>query len=204
MLYLIDLDRTIFDTNTFSRDLLTSLVTHFRIDPKEFRRQMPQYILPTEVGYDFFAHAQAVTGHDIATITQLVTPHLTRTDYAYPDIAPWLEQHQADTIIVVTVGTPAYQGLKFRYCPAISSLQKVVVGENKGKLIRQARTGKPSPFNLPTTDPFTVIDDNPCTFVELGILPELNGVYVSRNGEKYSNQTVPPLIRTITSFGDLL
>jgi hypothetical protein len=204
-LYLIDFDRTIFDTSAFSHELLASLVTQFDIDPADFRRQMPRYVLPQEVGYDFFAHATAITGQDAATITRLLTPHLSRADYAYPDVAGWVERHHQDTIAIITVGTPAYQELKFQYTPVITPLRKYVVGENKGKLIHDVLTGAPSALdlNLSRYDHVTVIDDNPVTFTHLDPPSGITGIYLSRPGEKYAGQSVPPHIRTITSLGDL-
>jgi hypothetical protein len=206
-LYIVDLDRTLFETKVFARDLLTSLVTHFAIDPHTFRDQIPQYTLPNEVGYDFFAHATTVTGQTADSILRAVEPHLSRHDYAYSDVAGWVARHSANTIVIVTVGTPAYQGLKLKYAPSIKYLPHFITPDNKGKLIRTILDTGSSPnlnLDLDPYDRITVIDDNPDTFANLGQHPRIDGIYVSRPGEKYAGQPVPSYLRTITTLEELL
>jgi hypothetical protein len=204
-LYIIDLDRTSFNTTVFVHDLINLLEHTFKLDGHRFKASIKQFTLPGEIGYDFYAHVQAVVGESPQAVNQLVAQRLQGRDYTYPDVAPWLANRtHGDTVVVMTVGETNYQKLKLHYAPPLRRLQALIVRENKGRVLRTALEGDdPLGLDLASYDRVTIVDDNPLTFSELVAVPHIRPIYMSRPGEKFSGQPVMGHVATVSSFRGL-
>lgn len=205
-LYILDLDRTLFNTAHFAGDIIDTVVSQFGLDADQFQDSRINYTQPNEMGYDFFKHATTAANQPVEAVMEALAKHLGRTDYTYDDVAPWLASLQDSNAQIVTVGQPNYQTLKLSYAPALKPYSLQIVGQNKGLLLRNTLTnsGDSQLKLVEEADTIVVIDDNPRTFFELGEQPNVKPFYVSRSGEKYANQPVPAHVTTITSLTDLL
>jgi hypothetical protein len=209
-LYLVDLDRTLFSTSEFAYDLFRVVEQEFGLDAAQFEANIPHYTLPAEIGYDFFDHIKAVTGQSANAVTRRIAHKLPRPDYAYPDVMPWLEHRRTagDIVIIVTVGQTGYQELKISYAPCLKGLPRLIVGQDKGLLLRHTLEGATDPTDRLDIDPtqyrsITFIDDNPQTFYELGPHPDIKAIFMDRSGEKYSGQPTPPHAKKTASLEEL-
>jgi FMN phosphatase YigB (HAD superfamily) len=204
-LFILDLDRTIFDTSRFFEDIKAALHRTHRLDINEFTNTYNAFIEP-QVGYDPHGHHGKLLGLTPDQLDEVIKQELDDRDYAFPDAAAWLEQHHEDDVVVITMGRPRYQELKFHHCAPVRDLPKIVVATNKGLVIRRHIEGRAGEYDLSfldTHDHITLIDDSVDTFTALGQAARITGIRIARPGQKWADLPTPPGIRHITSFGEL-
>ena len=206
MLYLVDFDLTLFNTYQFFNDIKQLLAQTHQVSTDEFDRSYGQFVFPEAGGYDLHAHGQHLLGISADALDDLITARLDK-DYLYQDASAWLSRRAADRVVVITLGAPKWQALKFHHAPAVRSLHKVVVATEKGPIIRRHLNEGAGEYNLDFLndpyEPITLIDDRPDTFTDLGDIDRITGIRIARPGTKYAGQPTPPGVRHITSFGDL-
>jgi hypothetical protein len=209
-LYLLDFDRTLFDTHRFFEDTKAALARTHRLDLDEFTATWQAYIEPSSGGYDLHRHHQDLLGLTPDELDQVITEELGHTNYLFEDAKQWLSRHtQApdEELIIITMGRPRYQKLKFTHAQDVSPLRKLVVQTNKGAIIRRHLNEGAGEYGLDFLDAhydsITLIDDSAETFTALGETDRISGIRIARPGEKYSDIPTPPHVRHITSFGDL-
>jgi FMN phosphatase YigB (HAD superfamily) len=209
-LYILDLDRTLFDTHRFFRDIMHTLQRTHSLDMAQFDATYRAFIEPASGGYDPHAHHEHLLGITAHELDELITQELGDTSYLFPDADEWLKRHIKNPdidLVVVTMGRPRYQELKFHHAPTIKPLRKVVVRTNKGEVFRHHLENGASQYGLDFLDyPYeqiTLIDDAVGTFTALGNTPRITGIRIARPGEKYSDLPTPPHVREITNFGEL-
>ncbi len=203
-LYLLDLDRTIFDTSRFGRDLAAALTAGFGVTNEAYMALLPKYVDQKTRAHDFYAHAQAITGATPEAIDAAIERQLADNTYVYADLAPWLaarEPHQS--VAVVTVGYPSFQRLKFRYTPGTEDLPKIITAINKGVMLKNALTTNKTGHQLKFLDgvyrSISLADDKPDTFTALdGSV--IRGYHLARPHEQYAPQATPKGVKRITKL----
>jgi FMN phosphatase YigB (HAD superfamily) len=207
-LYILDLDRTIFDTHRFFAAVRNAIITEHQLDPGEFDRTMPSFTDP-ESGYDAHKHYTSLTNRGPDQLDELIQHKLHGQDFAYADATTWIKARnpRRDDVVILTTGIIRYQKLKFHHAPITRELHKVIVATNKGAIIRRHLHERVGEYNLDFLDqPYSdimLIDDSAGTFTALGPGTSIIGVRICRPGEKYSNHPTPPHVRHIVSFGEL-
>jgi len=209
-LYILDFDRTLFDTHRFFEDMKACLERTHKLDIGQFTATWQSYVEPGSGGYDPHRHHQALLGLSPDELDEVIQSELGNRDYTFPDATTWLEQHlhrDDEDLVVVTMGRPRYQALKFHHAPLVRPLHKVVVATNKGDIIRRHLSAGAGEYGLDFLDqpyaPMTLIDDSTDTFTALGPTDRITGIRIARPGEKYSNTPTPAHVRHITSFEEL-
>jgi hypothetical protein len=208
-LYLLDLDRTMFDTDRFCHDLITVLVDQYSIDHEAYVSELPRYLEADTGSYDFYAQAMAATGASKDELDAIITKNLSGHPYIYDDVAPWLAHHDQDQteIIVITVGHDWFQSLKLHHSPELKTLQQIITPTNKGEVVRQGlvatETGYQLPFATGHYRNITLVDDNPSTFVALGQLKPVMAYHLARPTERFALTPSPTGTHRITSLKEV-
>jgi hypothetical protein len=207
-LYLLDLDRTLFNTELFLRDMMALLARHRGIDPAVFRAAIPRY--RQDEFYDFYGQIAAMTGLSQADFDRLVGEYLGAEAYLYPDVAPWLRARPAgQTAAVITVGQEPFQQLKLRHARGLAGLSRTIIPTNKGAFIgRHLRSIGDGRYRLDFLPgeytALSLVDDNPASFLRLGQPTPITTYHMARAGETYTGQPTPPGTTRITSLTNLL
>ncbi|MDF2460977.1 MAG: hypothetical protein K0S68_380 [Candidatus Saccharibacteria bacterium] len=208
-LYLLDFDRTIFDNHRFINDVVDFLKNDRGLDIERFHATFDQFVDHDHGGYDPHAHHQELLGISPDELDRILRKGLGGRDYAFPDAAAWIKARdpERDHVVVITVGRPRYQAIKFHHTPVVKDLRKIVVRTNKGAVLRHHLTQGAGEYGLDFLDQhydsISLIDDSAETFTALGPTDRISGIRIARPGEKYSDIPTPPFVRHITSFGDL-
>jgi hypothetical protein len=198
-LYILDLDRTLFDTGRFFNDVLAALKRTHNLDLEQSRATMAEFIDPENGGYDPHSHHERLLGITADELDHIVTHELGRKDYMFTDATAWLtakRREEGTDFVILTVGRPRYQKLKLEHAPAAQDLPMVVLPSAKATYIKEhyLNTGAKE---------VTFIDDSADVFQGLTQAGSLMLVRIARPGEKYSDQPCPPDIRQISNFGEL-
>jgi hypothetical protein len=197
-LYIVDLDRTVFDTKRFFNYIVATLNRTHSLDREKFQSSMADYVDPESGGYDPHAHHEELLGLSADDLDGVIKHELAQHDYVFPDAADWLTLKRSDPankIVILTVGRARYQQLKLDHAPAAAGLPIVVIPGDKGGVIKQRFLGHDADI--------TLIDDAAQVFEELAGTPGINLIRIARPGEKYSDIPCPPEVRQITNFGEL-
>jgi hypothetical protein len=206
-LTILDLDRTLFDSGRFLTDLLGLLAIHYQVNAEAFRAGISGY----RAGdwYDFHRHVAAVTGLDTQAVATLAAQGLAGRSYLYADVTPWLSAAGAagEKLLIMTVGTQAFQSLKFNHAPELAGVPHWIVKRNKGQIIAERLAPAPGGWRLNGRageyDTLRLVDDNPTTHAALGSHPAITAYHLARPGEPYSDLPTPPGARRITTLLDL-
>ena len=206
-LYLIDFDRTLFDTASFQVDLFRALTQGNSESEATFVKTIPDYSNPDTGFYDFFEHASSHTGLNREQILARVEKHLAH-DYTFPDAPACLNNHVNDQIVIVTVGGKGYQELKFRHSPSLKHMPRHVISGNKGRLLTKElaiQTRPPYSISLApgSFDEIILVDDVPVHLEHMPVLRDVSGIRLVRDGGKYSHLPSPAGVRTIRNLGEL-
>lgn len=198
-LYILDLDRTLFDTGRFFNDLLAALGRSHNLDLAQSRATMAEFNDPETGGYDPHEHHERLLGISAGELDRIVAQELGHADYMFTDATAWLtakRREEGTDFVILTVGRPRYQKLKLEHAPAAQGLPMVVLPSAKAIYIKEhyLNTGAKE---------VTFIDDSADVFQDLTPTDALKLVRIARPGEKYSDRPCPPAIRQITNFGEL-
>jgi hypothetical protein len=209
-LYILDFDRTLFDTRRFVDDMKAALGRTHQLDAQAYSDTFATFFDLETGGYDPHRHHEKLLGLSADELDRVVSTELDGQDYTFPDAAAWLHRHMqapAEDLIVITMGRPRYQALKFDHAATCGSLRKIVVATNKGDIIRRHLAEGGGEYGMDFLDePYgriTLIDDSADTFAALGSTDRITGIRIARPGQKYTELPTPPHVRHITSFGEL-
>jgi hypothetical protein len=209
-LWIVDLDRTLFDTGRFIADVTLVLERHFAISPARMKATMANYTTAGELGYNFFAHAQVLTGQSEASLTQLLLAELAGDTYLFDESESWLNSGPAagHDIVVATVGQANFQELKFTFAKPLKYYPHRVVGKDKGFILKTELTEVPGGYRSGFSDQaypkITLVDDNPTTFFGLGPHADIRQILVRRPNQKYSNTPAPDYLEEVTSLKEII
>ncbi len=205
-LYLLDFDRTLFDSERFLTDTLELLHNQTGLDIPAFRTAMPTW-REGEL-YFFYDQVKTTCGLNPTQLEHLVSTHL-GDDYVFADVAPWLATRQPhDSITIVTVGLEPFQQLKFNHARILAGLPRIILQINKGTLLasgwQEKGTGRYH-TSLATGEynQVTLVDDNPATFVALGTSLPINTYHLARPGQLYANLPTPTGTRRISQLNEI-
>lgn len=129
---LLDLDRTLFDTDLFIRTLWTWIGQAYGVDIQAARANQGTYYryVGDMYDYDFFRHIQDL-GIDKQDLITRVHQELKQSHFLYPDVAAFLElTHDLDRAIL-TFGNEPYQSFKLSFCPQLLELPVYMTLEQK-------------------------------------------------------------------------
>jgi phosphoserine phosphatase len=208
-LFILDFDRTIFDTKRFYTDVATVMQTEHHLDVDLLKRTYDAFFDPEAGGYNIHAHHEHLLGLTADQFDETIRHHLGNHDYRFPDAAAWMDEHREtdDDLVIITMGLPRYQKLKFAHCSGLDGITKVIMPSNKGALLKRHIKGEDTTHDFSFLDqPYDhtyLIDDSAETFTALGVEPTITGIRLVREGQRYSTIPTPPGIREIKSFGDL-
>lgn len=157
--YCLDLDRTLFRTDQFSRQLWRWLARATpTLDPAvELARQVEFCQLPQgPTGprpYDLSAHLTDL-GLDVrATFEQIVASELADGRFEYPGVAELIAQlRQAGSVLVLTYGVDDYQRLKAALCSSLAGVPVVTTLQSKATFLAERASGQQAVW---------LIDDKP-------------------------------------------
>ena len=206
-LTILDLDRTLFDSGRFLNDLLELLATRYDLDPAAFRASLADH--REGDWYDFHRHLAAVSSLKAAEVVALAKQELTGRNYLYADVLPWLEvaQTAGEELLIMTVGTPAFQTLKLAHAPALAQLPRQIVDRNKGYVIAAQLQSAPGGWRLGERageyETLQLIDDNPATHIALGPHAAVTAYHLARPGESYTSVATPAHVQRIHSLAEI-
>lgn len=168
---LLDLDRMLFNTDRFGRDLSGVLQARFKVLADEYLRTYPSYyVYSGELRYnDFFRHMRDLK-LDPDTVEQAVLTDLSDNDYLYEDVPDFLHSTcvAGADVMVLTHGERRFQHLKFRLCRPLRHIMCQDVLTHKREFIARQFAGRHG----------LLLDDQP-----IGELtPGFRAVRVSRYG----------------------
>ncbi len=172
-LYILDFDRTIFDTLLFYTDIASVMQAKHDLDLDLFKQTYEQFFDAESGGYDIHAHHTNFVGITADEFDDVITNNLAGRDYRFADAAVWMDRRDpSDDLIIITMGIPRYQKLKFAHCSGLDGLTKVIVPSNKGALLRRHLEGEDTSHNLSFLDKpdrqLLLIDDSAETFTAPG------------------------------------
>jgi hypothetical protein len=206
-LYLLDLDRTVFNTEQFLIDVLSLLAETHGADPATFRAHINRF--RDGEFYDFYGQIKTTLGLNQPDFDQLVGSRLDDQSYTYHDVQPWLAARAVgETVAVVTVGQQPFQSLKLRHARALDGLSQTIVPTNKGALIARELQRIGDRYRLGFIagdyDAISLVDDNPVTFAGLGRPTPVTTYHMARPQETYSTEPTPSGTIRITDFTQLM
>lgn len=208
-LFLIDFDRSLFDTARFQNDLTLALTEGNAAEQKQFIESIPQFSDPATGFYDFFEHATARTGLTHSQLLDRLQTGIGETDYTFADARDWIaSRSDRDKVVIVSVGGPDYQALKFKYAPSLGHITRHVIKENKSLLLKQELNHFHTPpysvtFTPGRYDEIFLVDDATAHLKYMPDLPGVSGIHLARPGGKYSHHHAPSGMRTISNLGEL-
>lgn len=131
---LLDLDRTLLDTDAVTAAVLHALHTLYGLPEAELTQEVPTYY----VGagnlryYDFFTHITAKGIDPLEAVTK-IRATLAGKDFLYPDAHALLNflAHAPQQVSVVSYGPANYQDFKFSLVPELQHMPFVTVLELK-------------------------------------------------------------------------
>lgn len=144
----VDLDRTLFDTNRFTHDVAETLEAAFHINARHFIHDIPNHYLQTGANlrtYDLFAHtahlaldADAVEHCLLSTLPARATPP---SGYMYPDAPGFISFLQAapevQNLSILTYGDTRTQRIKFTLSQAVlGAIPSVITQSPKDVYLR--------------------------------------------------------------------
>jgi hypothetical protein len=141
-LFILDLDRTIFDTASLYADLTemiektwgTSVATAMRKHEATSEHLDPFQYLQEHHDIDY---GEATGEFTRFTAEKYPDGH----SYLYPDVPQlldYLRRRPRTTVRIVTTGTQLSQKFKLAQCPELKWIKPQIVSDNKGKLLEEA------------------------------------------------------------------
>jgi hypothetical protein len=124
-LVIIDLDRTLFETDRFFDDFCRCLEEHFHVDVGKIQAEYRDFYEHGENDlrhYDFFRHLATIglKASDNEVEERLIEA-LSSNGYLYDDAEPFLDflkPHNLE-VLILTYGEERFQRLKYRCVPAL-------------------------------------------------------------------------------------
>lgn len=134
-LFIIDLDRTMFDCDEFYIAICKILVKS-KVLTKQHLAEVSLLLEDSETNpylSDLIRRYRLDEEAVVGAVKQL-TPN----KYLYPDVAEFLSRWQQEEIIIITTGISKYQELKFQASPMLAPYKhRVITAANKGKYLRR-------------------------------------------------------------------
>lgn len=141
----LDLDRTLFDTTRFMRDLWQAIGQIYNVNPQHQLAELPEWY--HQMGelryYHFEEHVQAVLHQNADQVATAVRPLLADKNFLYPDVAELSKwQKRADyQIRILSFGGDWFQKFKISFCPDIADLPRDIILEAKNIFIARTFAG---------------------------------------------------------------
>ena len=219
-LILLDMDRTIFDTDQHFTDFTEIVAREYGLSASQLRNHEHQ--LTKNPGpyspIDDIRYNNLLPGVDVGELFENIEQQMISNDhnYLYPDVTEFIgkQQEQGNEVVIVTVGTHEYQLHKQRLCTEIIDLPIMVTRRPKSELLGAALEFKPDYIKLwyegisARAQKVTLVDDRTGTFD--GKLPtdsRFSGYLIKRPGighvESLSDQQQVQEISALSQIKDL-
>jgi len=215
-LILLDMDRTIFDTDQHFTDFTDIAAKEYGLDASLLRNHEHQ--LTKQPGpyspVDDIRYNNLLPGVDANQLLENIEKQMLANDhdYLYPDVAEFIagQQEQGNEVVIVTVGTHEYQLHKQRLSSELQSLPIMVTRRAKSELLGAALEFKSEYIKLwyegiiARAERVTLVDDRTGTFD--GRLPKdsrFSGYLLKRSGVGHVEELLNDSLATrITSLSD--
>lgn len=136
---LLDLDRTLLDTNKFLQAFWQAMAHAYGVDAEHEMAMVPEWY--HAIGeyryYDLKMHLEQGLGKNAEEVVETLRPQLQGQDFLYPDVqemAKW-QEHKEYEIRVVTFGPQWVQLLKLQFTPSLAHLPSDIMLESKSAYI---------------------------------------------------------------------
>ena len=135
----MDLDRTLFRTDEFVRDVWQLAGRLYGFDGERERLNAPDYFTYNGelYDYDFFRHLSAASGGKGDEAFEAEAIRLLSGGYLYDDVQAIL----GEIDYIITYGNARYQSLKLSVCPELKGIPVHVVQQAKGPYIAKEFPG---------------------------------------------------------------
>lgn len=216
-LILLDMDRTIFDTDQHFTDFTDIAAREYGLDASLLRNHEHQ--LTKQPGpyspVDDIRYNNLLPGVDANKLLENIEKQMLANDhnYLYPDVAEFIrdQQQRGNEIAIVTVGTHEYQLHKQRLSPELHALPIMVTCCTKSELLGAALEFKQEYIKLwyegivARAKRVTLVDDRTGTFDgKLPTDPRFSGYLLKRPGvghkESLSEESRVDLITSLSQF----
>ncbi|MBP6880329.1 hypothetical protein KBC31_01725 [Candidatus Saccharibacteria bacterium] len=208
-LILLDMDRTIFDTDQHFTDFTDITAREYGLDASLLRNHEHQ--LTKNPGpyspIDDIRYNNILPGVDANQLLENIEKQMLANDhdYLYPDVAEFIvrQQKQGNEVVIVTVGTHEYQLHKQRLSPELHALPIMVTRRTKSELLGAALEFKQDYIKLwyegisVRAEKVTLVDDRTGTFD--GKLPtdaRFDGYLLKRPGVGHTEELVDNSLAT--------
>lgn len=192
-LLLLDLDRTLLDTQRFIPDLWAHLADRYKANDGYEISRIPHWY--RAMGglhyYDLKLHIEESLGAPADEAVAAVTPELLKRDYAFSDVselAAWRRNPDYE-IGILTFGSVWTQQFKLRCIPAIADLPCHIVLESKGEFVTRHYAGRQG----------FLVDDRR----NAGLPPGIREVWLDRDGTNRHPEGIIT-INSLTELGEVL
>jgi len=129
---LLDLDRTLLDTDRFYNAVWTFLEAKYQVDlPAELARAKSFFHYQGELyDYDFRTHLRSL-GLDPEQIKKQFLDHYGEESFVFPDAQAALALQSDYTLEILTYGSNWYQLFKLAACAELAALKMTIILESK-------------------------------------------------------------------------
>lgn len=141
---LLDLDRTLFDTDLFVGTVWSWLGKTYGVDVQAASAGRSSYYhyVDDMYDYDFFRHITDL-GIDKQDVIKYAR-HELKTSFIFPDVEPFLEFTSDLDRAILTFGNEPYQSFKLSFCPQLLDLSVNMTLEHKSAYIQAHWPGSPT------------------------------------------------------------
>lgn len=203
-LFLLDLDRTIFDSNRFYVDTCAILKQRQLVEPAVLDAAISQLANPS-----LSLRINDLLGDnrlEPAKVLPLVKRELKSDSYLYRDVAPFLERHSQDRVVIITTGEIQFQAFKLELSPLLKRYRHEIIEErDKGAYMQERLEQRAQQLSLRGITPgewfdeLVLIDDRADTFTSLAKFKNVTLIAIQREDAKYS----PSGLRIIKSLEEI-
>ena len=206
-LYILDLDRTLFDCDSFYIDICKILEKARQLTKKQLKEII--YLLddPHNNPYiDDLIRQYQLQESWVSNAVELLKPNA----YLYPDVSSFLRRMNKERIVIITTGIERFQKLKFQISPLLKSYTYQIIEEiNKGEYIKehlhyQGSKVQVGAFADSSWHPqIVLVDDRNYNLNALAGAERVTLFHIRRQGEKLRDMKLMPGITPIASLEEV-
>lgn len=207
--YFTDLDRTLFDTNSYYSVMRSAICATEGVDCEAYERDFLEYLTNSTKPGSGFDYLEAIQGIPKARLYDQLREHLGARSFLFPDSPAFLERHSnsKEQVVILTYGEEEFQRFKILREPEIAHLPFVIVQENKSKWFARQLAGNTYEIKLGDLQIHAkravFIDDSPEHFAKQPLHSGLEQVRIMRPGQPSTLEAIDFEIKTIQSLDEI-
>ena len=204
-LILIDFDGTLFDSDSFKKELVKFWNDKYGITQQQWDATYEPS--RNEHGaYDYFQHLSQFLDTNRETLKTEFIEYFRAHDFYFHDALEFLKKHEEDKLIIFTLGYDDFQSMKIDTNEYVSKIKRIAISGHKGTFFAD---------NLDTSSDklkFSGIDgefneiwyvDNRPTYFMKDVIPTVRQIRVFREGKRYSDIPTPVHIEEVKLLTDI-